>query len=300
MVSRACEVLGLRITKGPDASLTGHREADWMSFGASGYDVLKDGPAALSDCLTAMAREKGVDRRFFGRLFGPWTTWLKSRSLGDEFEPLRDVVRRHVFDHFSVRRGVLVLGVPSEGKAGLNVQKPFPLKGFAKRNAEDLVRRGLVRRQADGSIVPMGFVTQRMLVAYERERRFFSARKGSGARVVVEAHGADAAEEACEPLLSISAVAQELRVTAKTVRYLVENGLLHGVDAAELYRRGATVVTAGSLMQFREIFISLGELADAAQRPQGALSMRLRNADVALLAMPHDLSRIYWREDVCA
>ena len=88
VVSRACEVLGLRITKGPDASLTGHRQADWMSFGASGYDVLKDRPAALSDCLTAMAREEGVDGRFFGRLFGPWTTWLKSRSLGDEFERL--------------------------------------------------------------------------------------------------------------------------------------------------------------------------------------------------------------------
>lgn len=299
-VSRACEVLGLRIAKGPDASLVGHREADWMSFGALGYDVLKDGPVALSECLAAMAREDGVDGRFFDRVFGAWATWLKSRSLGDEFEPLRDVVRRHVFDHFSVRRGVLVFGVPSEGKASSNAEKPFPLKGFAKRNAEDLVRRGLAKRQADGAIVPMGFVTQRMLAAYERERRFFSARKRAGAKVVVEAHGADAEEAAGEAHLSISAVAQELRVTAKTVGYLVENGLLHGSDASERYRRGATVVIAGSLMQFREIFISLGELADVAQRPQGALSMRLRNADVALLAMPHDLSRIYWREDVCA
>jgi|GEM_PF-4991275 len=297
VVSRASEVLGLRIAKGPDASLAGHREADWRSFGAVGYDVLKDGPVALSDCLAAMAREEGVDGRFFGRLFGPWTTWLKSRSLGDEFEPLRDVVRRHVFDHFSVRRGVLVLGVPSEGKASLNAQKSFLLNGFAKRNAEDLVRRGLAKRQADGCIVPMGFVTQRMLEAYEREKKSFLACKGFGARVPVEAHGAE--EAAGEAHLSISAVAQELRVTAKTVGYLVENGLLQGVDAAELYRRGATVVTAGSLMQFQETFISLGELADVAQRPQGALSMRLRNADVALLAMPHDLSRIYWREDVC-
>jgi hypothetical protein len=300
VVSRACEVLGLRIAKGPDASLAGHREADWMSFGAMGYDVLKYGPVALSECLAAMAREEGVDGRFFGRLFGPWTSWLKSRSLGDEFEPLRDVVRRHVFDHFSVRRGVLVLGVPSEGKAALNAQKPFPLKGFAKRNAEGLVRRGLAKRQADGSIVPMGFVTQRMLAAYEREKKSFPACKGFGARVPVEAHGADAEEAAGEAHLSISAVAKELRVTAKTVGYLVENGLLHGADASGLYRRGATVVTAGSLIQFQGAFMSLGELADVAQRPQGALSMRLRNAELALLAMPHDLSRIYWREDVCA
>ncbi|MEQ5871816.1 TniQ family protein [Sagittula sp. NFXS13] len=300
VVSRACEVLGLRIAKGPDASLAGHREADWRSFGALGYDVLKNGPVALSDCLAAMALKEGVDGRFFGRLFGPWTSWLKSRSLGDEFEPLRDVVRRHVFDHFSVRRGVLVLGVPSEGKAELNAHKRFPLKGFAKRHAEDLVRRGLAQCQADGSIVPLGFVTQRMLEAYEREKKFFPARKRSGARVAVAARAVDAEEAAGEAHLSISGVAQKLRVTAKTVGYLVENGLLHGLDASEFYRRGTIVVTAGSLMQFREIFISLGELADVAQRPQGALSMRLGNAELALLAMPHDLSRIYWREDVCA
>lgn len=247
-----------------------------------------------------MALEDGVDGRFFGRHFGPWATWLKSRSLGDEFESLRDVVRRHVFDHFSVRRGVLVLGLPSEGKASPDAQKRFPLKGFAKRNAEDLVRRGLAKRQADGSIIPMGFVTQRMLEAYEREKKFFPACRGSGARVPVEAYGADAGEPAGEAHLSISAVAQELGVTAKTVGYLVENGLLHGADASELYRRGATVVTPSSLIQFQGTFISLGELADVAQRPQGALSMRLRNAELALLAMPHDLSRIYWREDVRA
>ena len=218
-----------------------------------GYDVLTNGPVALSDCLEAMACEEGVDGRFFGRLFGPWTTWLKSRSLGDEFEPLREKVRRHVFGHFSVRRGVLVRGVRSEGKHSLNAQKPFPLKGFAKRHAEDLVRRRLARRQADGCIVPMGFMTQRMLEAYEREKKSFPACKDSGARVPVEAHGAAAEEAAGEAQLSISAVAQELQVTATTVGYLVEDGLLHGADASELYRRGATVVTADSLVQFRAV-----------------------------------------------
>ena len=231
VVSRASEVLGLRIAKGPDALLVGHSEADWMSFGALGYDVLKEGPTALANCLAAMAREDGVDGRFFGRVFGAWTTWLKSRSLGDEFEPLRDVVRRHIFDHFSVRRGVLVLGVPSEGKASLNARTSLSLTGFAKRNAEDLVRRGLARREADGPIVPMGFVTQRMLEAYEREKTFFPVRKRSGANVAAEALRADAAEVSGETQLSISAVAQELRVTAKTAGYLVENRLLHGVDA---------------------------------------------------------------------
>jgi len=51
------------------------------NYGVFGYDILKDGPVALSDCLAAMAHEDGADSRFFGRLFGPWMAWLKSRSL---------------------------------------------------------------------------------------------------------------------------------------------------------------------------------------------------------------------------
>ncbi len=81
---------------------------------------------------------------------------------------------------------------------------------------------------------------------------------------------------------------------------MIQHGMLCGVDTSELYRRGATVVIADSLAQFQQSFISLREFAEITQRPQGALSMKLRNANVALLAVSHDLSRIYWREDVSA
>jgi hypothetical protein len=300
VASRACEVLGLRIAKGPDAGLAGHSEPDWMNYGVLGYDILKDGPAALADCLADMAREDGVDGRFFGRLFGPWMAWLKSRSLGDECEPLRDVVRRHVFDNFSVRKGVLVLGVPSEGKASSNPQKSVSLKGFAKRNAEDLIYRGLATRDAGGGIVAMNFVTQQMLDAYEREKKFVRTEQSSHEKAKISAYGADDARASGQSRLSVGDAARQLRVTVKTVGYLIQHGILCGVETSELYRRGATVVTADSLTRFRETFISLGEFAEAVKRPQGSLSMKLRNANVALLAMPHDLSRIYWREDVDA
>ncbi|MFP7675747.1 TniQ family protein [Marivita sp. S0852] len=292
VVSRACEVLGLRIAKGPDAALKGHSETEWMRYGAQGYDILKDGSAALSDCLDAMAREDGVDSRFFGRLFGPWMAWLKSRSLGDEFEPLRDVVRRHVFDNFSVRKGVLVLGVPSDGMASLNSRKSLLLKGFAKDHARDLIYRGLAERVADGNIIALNFVTEQMLAAYEREKTCF---RGTECR---PNDLADKAERQGGSRVSVSEAARELRVTIKTVSYLVRHGMLCGSDASGLYRRGTTVVTTDSVAQFQASFISLGELALITQRPQGALSMKLRNANVALLAMPPDLSRIYWREDV--
>lgn len=91
-----------------------------------------------------------------------------------------------------------------------------------------------------------------------------------------------------------------MRVTAKTVGYSIQHEMLCGVDTSELYRRGATVVSTDSLARFQETFISLGEFAEVVQRPQGSLAMKLRKVNVALLAMPHDLSRIYWREDVSA
>lgn len=292
VASRACEVLGLRIAEGPYAALQGYSEAEWMSYGEQGYDILKDGPAALSDCLDAMALEDGVDSRFFGRLFGPWMAWLKSRSFGDEFEPLRDVVRRHVFDNFSVRKEVLVLGVPSDGMASSNAQKSFSLTGFAKRNAEDLIYRGLAERDAAGDILPMSFVTQQMLAAYEREKTSFRAAGYSSDDVADEDNAQGGSR------LSVSETARRLRVTVKTVGYLVQHGMLCGLAESGSYRRGTTVVTANSLTQFQESFISLGELAAVTQRPQGALSMKLRNAEITLLAMPNDLSRVYWREDV--
>lgn len=40
--------------------------------------------------------------------------------------------------------------------------------------------------------------------------------------------------------------------------------------------------------------------AVATAAAMGALSMGLRDAGVALLAMPHDLSRLFWRDAVCA
>ena len=190
------------------------------------------------------------DGRFFGRLFGPWITWLKSRSLGDEFEPLRDVVRRHVFDNFSVRKGVLVLGVPSEGMASSNPQKSVSLKGFAKRNAEDLIYRGPATRDASGDIVPMSFVTQGMLDAFEREQKSFRNAKRSPEGRKSRTFVVDETNPARESRLSIGDAAGQLRVTAKTVGYLIQHGMLCGVDTSEQYRRGAIVVTADSLTRF--------------------------------------------------
>ncbi|WEF25129.1 TniQ family protein [Paracoccus sp. S3-43] len=112
---RACEVFGLLRGRGPDSKLSGHGETEWARFGQSGFEVLRQGAEALAEELARMLCGPGVDRRFFSRVYGPFSTWLNGRGLSDEFEPLRDIVRRRIFASFAVRRGILVLGKPSPG-----------------------------------------------------------------------------------------------------------------------------------------------------------------------------------------
>lgn len=115
VISRACEVFGLLRVRGPDSMLSGHSETEWARFGQSGFEVLRQGAGALAEEMARMLARPGANRRFFSRVYGPFTTWLNSRGLGDEFEPLRDLVRRRIFASFAVRRGILVLGKPSPG-----------------------------------------------------------------------------------------------------------------------------------------------------------------------------------------
>ncbi|MDO6615921.1 MULTISPECIES: hypothetical protein [Pacificibacter] len=134
-----------------------------------------------------------------------------------------------------------MLGVPSEGMASSN---PLSLKGFAKHNAENLLYLGLATRDAGGGIVPLNFVNQKMLDAYERE-------KNSHEKAKTSANGADNVRASGQSSLSVGDVARQLKVTVKTLGYLVQHEMLCGVDTSELYRQGATVVTADSLAQFR-------------------------------------------------
>lgn len=116
VVSRACEVFGLlREQQGPDGKLSGHSDAKWAYFCQKGFEVFQQGADAVIAEMKRMLSRPGVDRRFFSRVYGPFTTWLNGRGLGDEFEPLRDLVRGQIFGGFAVRRGILVLGKPSPG-----------------------------------------------------------------------------------------------------------------------------------------------------------------------------------------
>ena len=123
--------------------------------------MLQKGQAAFENALSEMLKEAGVDRRFYMKVYGPLTVWLNGSGIGREFEPLRAIVRNHIIRHFSVRRGVLVLGRPSEGKranpstsCAVNVPKSLETLMLKRELAVELV---------NGAVVPEGFVTRSML-----------------------------------------------------------------------------------------------------------------------------------------
>lgn len=342
VASRACEIFGLLRERGPDSKLSGHSETEWARFGQSGFEVLRQGADALAEEMTRMLSRPGIDRRFFSRVYGPFTTWLNSRGLGDEFEPLRDLVRRRIFASFAVRRGILVLGKPSPGGGRREDADGMALDDMPANLPHLMRQRGLAHHAGDSKWRPKGFVTSAMVDALQRELSelvdmeaaatllglsqaemlaqietstitprlitlagvplFDGEMLRSWGRLAVTnetgrpQHFGDRDSTA----LAVAAVVQRLKITPKTVFYLIENGFLSAGKISDAGRTGMAVVHSSSLAAFEDVFLSIGQLSALARTPQGALAIRLRNAGVAMVAMPPGLSRIYWRCDMRA
>lgn len=169
VASRACEVFGLLREHGPDSKLSGHSETEWARFGQSGFEVLRQGADALAEEMARMLSRPEVERRFFSRVYGPFTTWLNSRGLGNEFEPLRDLVRRRIFASFAVRRGILVLGKPSPGGGRREDADGMALDDMPANLPHLMRQRGLAHHAGDSKWRPKGFVTSAMVDALQRE-----------------------------------------------------------------------------------------------------------------------------------
>ncbi|WEF25130.1 hypothetical protein [Paracoccus sp. S3-43] len=100
--------------------------------------------------------------------------------------------------------------------------------------------------------------------------------------------------------LTVAEVAKRLKITPKTIFYLIENGFLGAVPISGAGRAGTAAVHILSVAAFEGVFVSIGQLSALARTPQGALAIWLRNADIAMVALPPGLSRIYWRCDIGA
>lgn len=346
VASRACEVFGLLREKGPDGRLSGHSEAEWTRFGQSGFEVFRHGQEAVTKEMERLLSSPGADRRFFSRVYGPFTTWLNDRGLGDEFEPLRDLVRGCIFNRFAVRRGILVLGRQSPGFGRHDGGDSTSLADMSESLCSLMRKRGLVYLADDGTPRLQGFAVPAMVVAMRAEhdnaehdnlvdmasaaallglpRPDLQGHVDTGTlipqqvtpagdglfdrsmlrawyrRLNTRSYGDDARYELSERFApkTVAEVMRQLKITRKTVFCLIENGFLNAVRGSSALRAGTAAVDSLSLAAFGDVFVSIGHLSVLSGIPQGALAMRLRNADVATLAMPPSLSRIYRRDDI--
>ncbi len=340
VASRACEMLGLLLDRGPNAKRTGRSEQDWAQFAQSGFDVLNDGEEALSDCLTELMSRENADRRFFSTVYGPFTDWLNGRGLGEEFEPLRDIVRQHIFQNFSVRKGILVLGKPSSGfDSEVNIAPTVSLGSLSAVMQEILVHRRLASKGSGEGLHAKGFVTEAMLVSLQREAdnlidvseaaqllnismsvlEYLATNGILAPRLTIGPNdrlydrdmllfclrncdlkaALDQDAEYMRPMTATD-VAAALKITQKTVFYLASSGFLGRAGRSEQARDGSLTLNPISVRAFEDKFISLGQLVQDTGLRQGALAINLRNTNVEMLAIPPDLSRIYWRQDVFA
>jgi hypothetical protein len=296
VASRACEILGLRLVEGPQVALSGHDATNWTQYADVGYQVLCRGVSAFETTLSDMLRDGDVDRRFFAKVYGPLTTWLRGSGLGDEFEPLKSVVRVHVFQHFSVRRGVLVLGRPSIGKTG-NTQ-PVAIASLPSQLTALMLSRGLASLDVDKNIAPKGFVTETMVAALKRE---MAADHSASVQLSAE----DGRKVLGHPDIGIGCtsltsgdVVKRLKITKPTVIYLCKNGFLAQFRHTPFRRDGSVSICSASVADFEKTYVSLGAFAARSICRQGALAIKMKNAGTQMLAMPPKYSRIFWRTDL--
>jgi hypothetical protein len=98
--------------------------------------------------------------------------------------------------------------------------------------------------------------------------------------------------------LSLNEAALFIRVTRRTIAYLLDHGLISAAEKPSRYRERTWAISVKNLLNFKRTYISLGEIVERSGYAQGALSMRLRNNDLDMMALPPDLSKIYWRNDI--
>jgi hypothetical protein len=92
-------------------------DANWHNAGARGYAIVSGGPGAIEEFLdelhaTADFSRSGLEgpAAIYGRLY----QWLASGSRDPAYNPVRDIVGRHIRAHLPLAAGQIVFGKPLE------------------------------------------------------------------------------------------------------------------------------------------------------------------------------------------
>ncbi|MCX8281516.1 TniQ family protein [Phyllobacterium sp. 0TCS1.6C] len=109
-VSKASEMLGMRLLFGASAAASEMSDGDWHSCGQRGFDVLRGGPSSLLETLWHFKAEYRSPFASHNRDLGGFFAWLTSDPYGGGVEPLRKLVRSFIVENYPVVAGTSILG----------------------------------------------------------------------------------------------------------------------------------------------------------------------------------------------
>jgi hypothetical protein len=118
---KLCEMLGAVELFSRTANLKRLSDGQWHLAGAAGYVIAAAGPPAISAFLSRLQATFDYSRRggtegpqaLYGRLY----QWLEFGAEDPAYNPVRDVVGRHIRDHLPLGPGDIVFGQVVEKRA---------------------------------------------------------------------------------------------------------------------------------------------------------------------------------------
>ncbi|MCG7394272.1 TniQ family protein [Microvirga sp. ACRRW] len=116
--ARLCEIVGAVAKHGAQVRLETLSEADWYDAGAVGFAIAEPGEGSLRMFLSGLQDAFRYDRNGSGpkAMFGRLHDWLAHETDDTAYDPIRDIIRRHVAETMPIGDGELVLGQAVERK----------------------------------------------------------------------------------------------------------------------------------------------------------------------------------------
>ncbi|MDA7963925.1 TniQ family protein [Ruegeria sp.] len=149
-VALGAEIFGVVDLFGIDAKLKHLSDAEKRRAGARGFELLSEGEERVFHLLRRLHREAGspisLSRRNYGCLFN----WLE-QSHAEQYEPLRDLVRKFFVETYPIGKGEPVLGKPCAARRVHSVETLRRDLGLGRRQTVELLG-------ANGFLKPEGQV----------------------------------------------------------------------------------------------------------------------------------------------
>lgn len=109
---RACEMLGIGLTKGTDVELRNITNREWLEAADAAFEFVARGEKGVREALDIMmssfraAGFNGGPQKAFGFLY----RWLQFNKNGKPYGAIREVVREFILDNFAIAPGTQLLG----------------------------------------------------------------------------------------------------------------------------------------------------------------------------------------------